>query len=835
MADEPLSEAEQLMDLNLNPSEAPASEVPTTKFKPSTIDDIELSNRLTRGTATVRELITAASRNSGTYINRGAEIIKGAGFDLDMPYAEFATKENVKELMEHPLSNSNFFNSSGFMSVEDNAEEFYRDIKNANRSLFKDRPYAYTIDETLRITGGTGKKLGLARKFKVEDFAPDSTALQSGTDPNTKKWVTKTIGSQGRFTNAFDWIPDPEDIIPKIQEGLSDLKYWKYDSKGLPKAYDTTKAIDIRAILVVNAGSIQRIGETAGLTNSDIRPGKIYSILEDIRGQKERAPLDLGDLSSSTLRAAHTRSNERFLKEIGMEGADLNQVLQDPALKKKYDKFKIFSATANDVTHAFNPKYKKVGGKKTTTLFHPDEAKKLGYILNTEFGEDFGKHLKGPSAWRKIFPSLTAAAAGLDPEKAGALISQIMGHSNEAGGAGLRGMLGAAKMTLGSYISPVKGYTKSTTRPVLQKIENMMAWFTGSSNLDNLAGKFNVLTEGLPEGIITVNPSIEMLETGKSTIGGVTRDLTEGELSEISAQSELNAAKLRSDALDIDAVNDAKEIANAKEIIDKGDIVGEAAEQQAKNNQIKLAARNKVKEDVKAQLAQDAAELFEQQKEVPEDLNKKLAILESEFGDILTDDDRATYKTIVTSGDRNDLLQFKHELSGRNKAFNLNNTANAVASNKAFRKAALEAGKKILPYALLAIPGVALPRLAEAAVDVAIEPSHMGGTPEDMPEDVLLSSLETGEALPGSGDISLDMGGARAGAERELQDIESSKRRSAMMDEASQYELMSGAPPEEHVEQFTQDFEAGFAKRKEEYEESPFYKRYEGYFANRPN
>ena len=125
MADEPLSEAEQLMDLNLNPSEAPASEVPTTKFKPSTIDDIELSNRLTRGTATVRELITAASRNSGMYIDHASNLIEAAGFDLDMPYAEFATKENVKTMMENPLLKANFFNSGGFMSVEDNAEKFY--------------------------------------------------------------------------------------------------------------------------------------------------------------------------------------------------------------------------------------------------------------------------------------------------------------------------------------------------------------------------------------------------------------------------------------------------------------------------------------------------------------------------------------------------------------------------------------------------------------------------------------------------------------------------------------------------------------------------------------
>ena len=79
------------------------------------------------------------------------------------------------------------------------------------------------------------------------------------------------------------------------------------------------------------------------------------------------------------------------------------------------------------------------------------------------------------------------------------------------------------------------------------------------------------------------------------------------------------------------------------------------------------------------------------------------------------------------------------------------------------------------------------------------------------------------------------MYGAREGVEREVQDMERAKRRSAMMDEASQYELMAGAPPEEHVEQFTRDLEEGFVKRKEEYEESPFYKRYEEYFANRPN
>ena len=164
-----------------------------------------------------------------------------------------------------------------------------------------------------------------------------------------------------------------------------------------------------------------------------------------------------------------------------MEGADLNQVLQDPALKEKYGKFKIFSAKVTDVTHAFNPKYKTVNKKRTNILFHPDEANKLGYILNTEFGEDFGKHIKGPSAWRKIFPSLAIAASGLDPDRAGALISQVMGHSNEAGGAGLRGILTAAKMGIGHYLSPVKGYTESATRPVLQKIENMMAWFTGSS------------------------------------------------------------------------------------------------------------------------------------------------------------------------------------------------------------------------------------------------------------------------------------------------------------------------------------------------------------------
>tara|TARA_Y100001938_G_C8080450_1_gene428713 strand:- start:44 stop:2398 length:2355 start_codon:yes stop_codon:yes gene_type:complete len=124
---------------------------------------------------------------------------------------------------------------------------------------------------------------------------------------------------------------------------------------------------------------------------------------------------------------------------------------------------------------------------------------------------------------------------------------------------------------------------------------------------------------------------------------------------------------------------------------------------------------------------------------------------------------------------------------------------------------------------------------ADVAADVMLEPTHMGGTIEDADEETLLRSLETGEALPGSGDIYLDMGGARAGVEREVQDIESSKRRSAMGDEASQYELMSGAPSPDQVGEFGEQMTEGFAQAKEKYEKSPFYKRYEAYFANRPN
>ena len=80
---------------------------------------------------------------------------------------------------------------------------------------------------------------------------------------------------------------------------------------------------------------------------------------------------------------------------------------------------------------------------------------------------------------------------------------------------------------------------------------------------------------------------------------------------------------------------------------------------------------------------------------------------------------------------------------------------NATAQSKAIRKKALKAGltKLAIGAATTAI-GIGLTggaKAAEVVLDVALDPTNMGGTPEDASTKNLETSVETGEALPKSG------------------------------------------------------------------------------------
>ena len=55
-----------------------------------------------------------------------------------------------------------------------------------------------------------------------------------------------------------------------------------------------------------------------------------------------------------------------------------------------------------------------------------------------------------------------------------------------------------------------------------------------------------------------------------------------------------------------------------------------------------------------------------------------------------------------------------------------------------------------------------------------------------------------------------------------------------MTEEAQQYTQMQGAPPPDAYESFGKRMDTGFAKATKEYEDTPFYQRYKGYFIDRP-
>ena len=153
----------------------------------------------------------------------------------------------------------------------------------------------------------------------------------------------------------------------------------------------------------------------------------------------------------------------------------------------------------------------------------------------------------------------------------------------------------------------------------------------------------------------------------------------------------------------------------------------------------------------------------------------------------------------------------------------------------AARKAAL---KKLAVGAATTAIGMGVTggaKAAETILDLALSPTPMGGTvDESVRDEELLTALETGKPIKGSSSLYLT-GQEKRTVERELQDRERAKRRAAMAEEAQQYTQMHGAPPPSAYESFGKEMDTGFARATREYEDSPFYRRYAGYFIDRPS
>tara|TARA_R100001015_G_C4634212_1_gene200297 strand:+ start:2503 stop:5043 length:2541 start_codon:yes stop_codon:yes gene_type:complete len=788
----------------------------TRKFKPVEISDVDLAKRLSSGDATIREFLTAAERAGDKYVNRATDLFEGMGKSLDTPFSNLATRDSVFELMEHPLIKAPFFNSGGFMGVEDNAQKFFTNVKSSNRSEFKGLSYPFTVGEGLRITGDKG----IARSFDVRDFDANaekgteykgsSTALQTGKDSETRKPKTRTIAFQGRFSAAFDEIPEPGNIIPRIVDGINELQYFKYSKdktgKLVPGPIDVTKTQDIRAILSLNAMTLERIGETINLTNADVRAGDIFTITEYGRGQKTRAKSEIGDLGSAILRSAKERADARFIEQYGSEGQTVAELINDPKLRKEYDNFKIFSVTLDEVRTAFSPRYVTVDGKKV--LASNLETKKIKYILDQEFKDTFGRSIKGPSDWRKIFPSLAVKASGLPDGMAGTLISQVMGHTE--GSAGLVDVVGLAGITRGHYISPVKGLQKNLTRDALQGIENMIAWYSESPTLDFLPTRLNIDTSGLSEGIQIVDPLEETVETGQ-----IAREkqkpvpLTEAQKEALDAESRLNASKMQKAAADIDL----ETLETQKQILE------------ISNDPEFIAAQEEAAERKRQQKKPTTPTQQQMGEALPEEKPKTVFKYNPQIyvGKYITQEEADDYDNLTP---REQEL-FRQDINAKRRAD--------------FPKLIPKIIKTVAPIIAGGTVGL-LAKGAEAA-EFAFDATTAGVAEEDLESEQLMESLETGMAAPGSPQRFVNRDATEEALTDKMQRELAGRQREAVVDSAGTKSRQLFSPTREELLSRSKQTVAPFAQQRsqmvqeaeDKFESESLTQRYRGYFANRPN
>tara|TARA_R100000781_G_scaffold37714_1_gene26642 strand:- start:662 stop:2728 length:2067 start_codon:yes stop_codon:yes gene_type:complete len=548
-----------------------------------------------------------------------------------------------------------------------------------------------------------------------------------------------------------------------------------------PKAYQTRGTRKFKKVPKADITVPKLIQATKVIKNADTRAAVAFNLLVPFRpGEVAGLLIDDVDLETGLVSAFHRGNKTRtelFLPEVSLE------ILRDQiAEAKKAGRTTVFNTSVNEMTKAIKAK----GGLKD---------------LLKENKATLGREIIGISDIRKLVPSLLAKELGADA----ALVSSILGHTEGADSL----LAKLATVTSQHYVSAVEDAATDPKKHALNVIQHTLASNIGAETLNELPASFGVSAKRLTEkGAIAIkaistapDPTLVPEQEG--------RPLTKAQQKIIKARQKATLASVEADeseALLRKVENELKLEEKKKALLEK----------QLDPETIKLEAELKERRRIagqEAKLLGEPADMPSEKKPLPEVNYKTLGFSEEDIKNIEAAklEGPEALKSAVAEATQN------------------------VQSNKT--KALKEALKKgaIKGAVALGTGGVGAALFAADVVAETVRPTRMGGAIEDANEETLLRSLETGEALPGSGDISLDRGGARTGVEQEVQNIESSKRRSAMEDEASQYELMSGAPSPDQVEEFGEQMTEGFAQAKEKYEESPFYKRYEAYFVNRPN
>ena len=473
-----------------------------------------------------------------------------------------------------------------------------------------------------------------------------------------------------------------------------------------PKAYQPRGTKKFKSVPKADITVPKLIQATKNIPHDGTRGAVAFNLLVPFR-PGEIADLLVSDIDLDTgLVSALNRGNktrtELFLPEVALE--ILRDAVEDA---NKQGRDTVFDTSVDKMSKALKVK----GGLKDLLL-----ANKA----------TLGRELTGVADIRKLIPSLLAKELGA----ASSLVSSILGHAE--GADGLLGQL--ESITANHYVSAVEDVASDPKKHALNVIQHMLASNIGATTLNELPPAFGVSAKTLTmEGAIAIEALSGAFDSS-IVPQAEARTLTATERELIDTRARATKATLEeaeSKALLNKITNNLETEKKQKELLT------------AKNDPEKL--RLEAELTVNKKQAKDVATAELLGEPTPEVEPKPKREAGYKFLEELE-------KGVMTQDEVNNAVSLRE--AGDLDAYN-NIRRNAMAQSKAIRKQALRAGlKKLAIGAATTAIGVGLTGGAKAAdvvLDVALDPTNMGGTAEDASTADLERGVATGEALPKSG------------------------------------------------------------------------------------
>ena len=416
-------------------------------------------------------------------------------------------------------------------------------------------------------------------------------------------------------------------------------------------------------------------------------------------------------------------------------------------------------------------------------------------LNKADFKKDFAVHeatlgrpLKGVKDLRKLIPSLLAHELGANID----VVSEILGHKD----------IGDINMSLAHYISPVQTNELSSTR-ALRTLENLIGFHVGAATLNDVPTIFGVSADA---DFVNSKDVIDI------------EDPRDFRASEVAVDRPVTPEDIERREKFL-ARQDARVLQQTEEAL--------LGAEQAKTDRLTLAKEINPQKVADAQLAK---------------IDEKAAvnkILQEEYAkiDAIAPEDRDPIQ-VNRHAELSRQLKVKPEATARDLKF-LDNVSTEEILNRPLKsmptiiRKGAKGTAKALPYLMFGGVGLAA-KTAEAAIDVATEPSRIGGIleyPEDASEAELLNALQQGATRE-------DLTPASAIAIPEMRSrIEERRPIAELSDDVTAYDLAGVSESDKmqaqrYIDEYEPPIKEAVAEEDESYE-GKLLEEYQGFFDER--